>query len=59
MYRCQNTVLIVPCVIVKYIGELGFAFEVYRNDELTLEELKRYSSFYYNEMLIPSFVMPL
>ncbi|GLT29995.1 hypothetical protein SLA2020_048220 [Shorea laevis] len=27
-----------------YMGELGFHFEVYRNDELTVEELKRYTS---------------
>ncbi|WVZ13081.1 hypothetical protein V8G54_017611 [Vigna mungo] len=26
---------------LKYMGELGFHFEVYRNDELTVEELKR------------------
>ncbi|KAE9603327.1 hypothetical protein Lal_00008138 [Lupinus albus] len=27
--------------LCQYMGELGFHFEVYRNDELTLEELKR------------------
>lgn len=27
-------------VLLKYIGELGANFEVYRNDELTVEELK-------------------
>lgn len=27
--------------LCQYIGELGFDFEVYRNDELTLDELKR------------------
>lgn len=27
--------------LCQYIGELGFNFEVYRNDELTLDELKR------------------
>jgi len=26
---------------LKYMGELGFHFEVYRNDELTVDELKR------------------
>lgn len=26
---------------LKYMGELGYHFEVYRNDELTVEELKR------------------
>lgn len=27
-------------LILKYMGELGCTFEVYRNDELTVEELK-------------------
>ncbi|KAK7310154.1 hypothetical protein RJT34_07468 [Clitoria ternatea] len=27
--------------LCQYMGELGFRFEVYRNDELTVEELKR------------------
>ncbi|MED6111442.1 Ankyrin repeat and SOCS box protein 2 [Stylosanthes scabra] len=27
--------------LCQYMGELGFQFEVYRNDELTVEELKR------------------
>lgn len=57
MYRCQNILLISPCVIVKYIGELGIDFEVYRNDELTLDELKRYNCVWYNNMLIPCSVM--
>jgi hypothetical protein len=27
---------------MKYMGELGLNFEVYRNDELTIEDVKRY-----------------
>ena len=30
--------------LIQYMGELGVHFEVYRNDELTIEEVKRYSS---------------
>ena len=30
--------------LMQYMGELGLDFEVYRNDELTIEEVKRYSS---------------
>ncbi|TVU14146.1 hypothetical protein EJB05_37593, partial [Eragrostis curvula] len=29
------------CLVVKYMGELGLNFEVYRNDELTIEDVKR------------------
>jgi hypothetical protein len=29
---------------MKYMGELGLNFEVYRNDELTIEDVKRYNS---------------
>ena len=29
---------------MQYMGELGLNFEVYRNDELTIEEVKKYSS---------------
>lgn len=28
--------------MMKYMGELGLNFEVYRNDELTIEDVKRY-----------------
>jgi len=28
---------------MKYMGELGLNFEVYRNDELTIEDVKRYT----------------
>ncbi|CAI0441788.1 unnamed protein product [Linum tenue] len=35
----------------KYMAELGCEFEVYRNDELTVEELKRYT-FYVCNMII-------
>jgi hypothetical protein len=28
--------------VLKYMGELGLNFEVYRNDELTIEDVKRY-----------------
>jgi anthranilate synthase component 2 len=27
--------------VLKYMGELGLNFEVYRNDELTIEDVKR------------------
>jgi hypothetical protein len=29
---------------MKYMGELGLNFVVYRNDELTIEDVKRYNS---------------
>ncbi|PNX96843.1 anthranilate synthase component ii-like protein [Trifolium pratense] len=36
------TIAVANCgMCSKYMGELGFHFEVYRNDELTVEELKR------------------
>jgi anthranilate synthase component 2 len=28
--------------MMKYMGELGLNFEVYRNDELTIEDVRRY-----------------
>lgn len=30
------------CLMMQYMGELGLNFEVYRNDELTIEDVKRY-----------------
>lgn len=32
-------------VLLQYMGELGYEFEVYRNDELTIDELKAYVVF--------------
>ncbi|GJN27360.1 hypothetical protein PR202_gb15378 [Eleusine coracana subsp. coracana] len=31
----------IVCLVMKYMGELGLNFEVYRNDELTIEDVKR------------------
>lgn len=35
--------------VFQYMGELGASFEVYRNDELTVEDVKRY---YHNRYFI-------
>lgn len=32
---------------LQYMGELGCEFEVYRNDELTVDELKAYGFFFF------------
>lgn len=33
--------------VLKYLGELGVHFEVYRNDELTVEDIKRHVNPFY------------
>ncbi|XP_075665472.1 anthranilate synthase beta subunit 1, chloroplastic-like [Castanea sativa] len=36
-----NTFLLVPRIYEQYMGEVGCYFEVYRNDEIMVDELKR------------------
>lgn len=38
--------------MLKYVGELGVNFEVYRNDELTVDDIKRYGLFLRSIQLI-------
>lgn len=41
MVANQEDVVLIPFFDAKYMGELGCLFEVYRNDELSVDELKR------------------
>lgn len=43
---------------LQYMGELGCEFEVYRNDELTVDELKAYGFFFSLHFLFNVYFQP-